>query len=88
MLLIFWLTVKCFIADRTSSRKIKGKNLINIPSGYFNYNSLLVHNWKISEADDKYIKDGNSFYKSLPRIKTCLLFLSSIVLGQKQRPKE
>lgn len=43
MQLIFWLTVKCFIADRTSSMKIKRKNLINIPSCYFSYHSLLVH---------------------------------------------
>lgn len=46
MQLIFWLTVKCFIADKTSSMKIKRKNLINIPSGYFSYNSLLVHSFK------------------------------------------
>lgn len=48
MQLIFWLTVKCFIADRTSSMKIKRKNLINIPSCYFSYNSLLVHSLKKS----------------------------------------
>lgn len=88
MQLIFWLTVKCFIADRTSAQKIKQKNLINIPSGDFNYNSLLVHNWKISEADDKYIKDCNGFHKSLPRIKIFLLFLHRSVLSQKQHPKE
>ena len=36
-----------------------GKNLINIPSGYFKYNSLAVCNWKISEVDGKCIKDWN-----------------------------
>lgn len=86
MQLIFWLTVKCFIADRTSSMKIKRKNLINIPSCYFSYNSLLVHSLK-KKGSDKYAKEYNGPHKSLPHIRSCPLYSIELSWGRSKIAK-